>query len=1115
MGSNLNQAASVKWRRRKSGARAMVALLALLPVTLLVSLVTAPLATAAPQPVSAFTLSGTIGAGTFLGTINAKGSLAVESGTGNVAAGGYEGIEVFSGGAGPSDPRLASFGPLETESLAAAPSSNAFYVVANFSLRRYISDGAPTPTYTEDTSFTPSVGAETIAVDPRNGDIIAVSGGQLNRLSPSGAVLESFELPGAVFPEAVAVRADGSIYFLAEASGTKLFKFEPDGHLLGKLPFDGSPKGLAVDPVTGALIVVTEVSFGEYQIDGFNDSDQLIFKVPVPSFPEFHEMDGAVVAPNGNLYLYLGAAVSSGVVLRFDPAVYPGLESPVVSGITTTSARVSSEVDPGAGPPAGSSAHFEYSADEGSTWQSTPAQDDTAGPTIEAELVGLHPNVDYLVRAVATNDLTTHTTEPTVFTTAAIPPVTVTGLATDVSETSAVINATINPTGLQSTYRFEYGLTTSYGNRIPVVGEANSGNGRAPRIFSRTLNGLQPGTTYHYRIVARNVIGETVGEDRTFTTISAGGLPARSYEQVTPPQKLGGTIEQKIDFAASPDGNAFSYGVNTPGTGLSSPQFARFFSLRESTDWRSGIGTDPPMNTARSTVFQLTLGISSDYRHAFVVSNRALTPGAIENGANFYIFDVETGTYTLVVATEAFGTFRQFTTVHSVGRFLWGNSGFTEVIFESPTSLMTGAPDGSIYRWSSEAGLTIESLLPGGNTPASDLSGDSVFGERQFVSEDGKRVYFASSAPGQQGVYLREGGQTRPVSVVQLPGEPELTAAAQFLGTSGNGRYAFFFSENTKLTNSAPGVTGDIYRYDADTGELEYLGAQAGPGTTPLPEAMLAIADDGSSFYFQGVQASSEAGGVFAWHEGGTAHLISEAGPQIGHAFGSPDGRYLAFANNNEGNTVFVYDADTEQVACASCLSDGSNPGGAELPEGEKSLGSTVPRAVNDKGQVFFTTSARLVAADVNGVQDAYEFHEGKARLISPGDQPFAATYADSSTNGDDVFFTTAQKLVGRDEDKSFDVYDARIGGGLPAQSPPPAQTCIRDDCKATPNAGPELPFGGSEALAGPGNVAHEASKKASCQKAKGKAKASCAKHHKRKKKSKSKHAKRDRRQGR
>jgi hypothetical protein len=164
------------------------------------------------------------------------------------------------------------------------------------------------------------------------------------------------------------------------------------------------------------------------------------------------------------------------------------------------------------------------------------------------------------------------------------------------------------------------------------------------------------------------------------------------------------------------------------------------------------------------------------------------------------------------------------------------------------------------------------------------------------------------------------------------------------------------------------------------------------------------------------------------------------------------------------------------------------------------------PRAVDDNGTVYFDTAARLVAADVNGTRDVYAYQDGSASLISPGNRSFDAIIGDVSANGNDVFFTTAQKLVGRDNDESIDFYDARVNGGLSAQSPPPPQVCLRDDCKATPNAGPELPFGGSEALSGPGNVhtkvrkRHQAKRcvhKKRAVKTKDKRKARCVKKHK------------------
>jgi hypothetical protein len=56
-------------------------------------------------------------------------------------------------------------------------------------------------------------------------------------------------------------------------------------------------------------------------------------------------------------------------------------------------------------------------------------------------------------------------------------------------------------------------------------------------------------------------------------------------------------------------------------------------------------------------------------------------------------------------------------------------------------------------------------------------------------------------------------------------------------------------------------------------------------------------------------------------------------------------------------------------------------------------------------------------------------------QLISPGKGHHNATLADVSADGSDVFFTTDEQLVGQDRDDQLDMYDARIGGGIAAQS--------------------------------------------------------------------------------
>ena len=90
-----------------------------------------------------------------------------------------------------------------------------------------------------------------------------------------------------------------------------------------------------------------------------------------------------------------------------------------------------------------------------------------------------------------------------------------TGAAAPDAPTSADLSGTVDPNGVETTYHFEYGTTTDYGSQTP---ETSAGAGANPQDAAASLSGLQPQTTYHYRLVATNSLGITVGSDGTFTT---------------------------------------------------------------------------------------------------------------------------------------------------------------------------------------------------------------------------------------------------------------------------------------------------------------------------------------------------------------------------------------------------------------------------------------------------------------------------------------------------------------------------------------------------------------------------------------------------------------------
>lgn len=96
-------------------------------------------------------------------------------------------------------------------------------------------------------------------------------------------------------------------------------------------------------------------------------------------------------------------------------------------------------------------------------------------------------------------------------------PTVTTSNASNATFSSVIAYGYVNPHGLITNYVFQYGTTSGYGGQTPL---APAGNGTISIRLSQTISGLQPGTTYHYRIVAVNSAGTANGGDRTFKTAS-------------------------------------------------------------------------------------------------------------------------------------------------------------------------------------------------------------------------------------------------------------------------------------------------------------------------------------------------------------------------------------------------------------------------------------------------------------------------------------------------------------------------------------------------------------------------------------------------------------------
>jgi len=1082
------------------------------------------------------------GSGSGNGEFNVPAHLAVEPGTGNVLVADTRNdrVQVFAPDAGAIGTYLTT---IETGA-ASAPfgiaidqGTGAVYVSlgGDNEIVRFTSDGAPVPTYTEDASFAnPAEGsgpaenpnfvtASALAVDPTNHDLLVAdpTTNVVSRYTAAGIFVSSFDgsdTPTGAFTGLLDIAAgangttyvvDGSGELVYSGAPSRVERFDGSGISQGALELDdkrgpvrATPRAVAVDPSSGRVVVAGRSWLYPGDIEPrlyvFSPTGtEAIAELDYPEQAHRGVVIGVAIDGSGTHRLYssvqkLFEVDGADAVYGFDPAVIPGVEIKPAGELTATSAKLNGSVDPGG---SATTAYFEYSADEGASWTPTDLQDmgeGTGEQAISAAIADLAPNTAYLVRLQASNAFgQSKTSANQSFSTEVAPPSATTDGASDITATSATLNGRVNPFGLLTTYHFEYGTTDQYGSRTPAS-EAPAGNGRVQRSFSQPLSGLQPGATYHYRIVATSPAGTTKGADRTFTSVGTEEVK-RAFEQVSPVDKSGNFISYPRTMPqAGLDGNSVVYGTSGAfeGDSAAGPLVPRYLAVRGPDGWShrhldvpqlSPVPTLPPPGLSRTV-----LAVSDDLSHSIVISNKALTSGAIEGGSNLYLLDNASGGYELIGATANTSLYIEWAYVNDANDFLIGGTpDFSTVAFVSGAALTPDGEDGlkSAYVWS-DGILSLATQDGNGQSLGAGVPA-FAYGVRvpNAVSEDGARIYFTTRQGEYSGlgVYLRSGGVPVPISVSHRAGDdPSVVVPASFRGATPDGRYAFFKTgDNTPpLTEDASAGTGNMYRYDAVTDELEFLGSGF--------EQVLGKSSEGSYAYLLTIADVDGNAEIVVWHDGS----LQQVGPirNVAAWEVSPNGRYLTFTESIEGlefvsfkGLVFLYDAQSDSLSCASCAPDGGTAGGVMEGISTPIYGSHWPRAVTDDGAVFYSTEQSLVADDVNGVADVYEYRAGQPHLVSAGIGSSPSYFVEASPDGRDVFFTTANRLVPQDDDDLTDLYDARVGGGIAAQQVKgQSQGFVGGACQVA-GAMPPPPPVGSEGVNGPGNP--HPRKKARCGK--------------------------------
>jgi hypothetical protein len=410
-----------------------------------------------------------------------------------------------------------------------------------------------------------------------------------------------------------------------------------------------------------------------------------------------------------------------------------------------------------------------------------------------------------------------------------------------------------------------------------------------------------------------------------------------------------------------------------------------------------------------------------------------------------------------------------------------------------------------------EAGVLPDgSLDPDGAVPANTTDATNTQSSHQFdselfnnqVSEDGTRAFFLSPDPWSgtgrpPQLYVRDGDQTLLVSRVAASGAPAPLGAAwmpglvygpagervghspvqaPFVAASRNGRFAVFSSASA-LTDDAPASANQkLYRFDVDARHLTYL---AGVDDSSAAR----VSEDGRR-----VVVRSYAGdAVRLWNAGTVATMVSGStanGGKVGVVREAAGGDVYVFMSTITPPTIddevhykiYRYEVRSGSLSCLSCPSEGPVTTDAYLsPDfrqstfdggyGVLTYGETRGTHVlsADGKRVFFNTGDRLSTRDVNGVQDVYEWSDGRVHLITSGRSKNPSFVLDNSVSGNDLFFTTTDGLVAEDTDGAYDIYDARVGAGTTS-----APGHCRLNCQGDGAGAPALPdvatvtFGGA-----------------------------------------------------
>jgi hypothetical protein len=683
------------------------------------------------------------------------------------------------------------------------------------------------------------------------------------------------------------------------------------------------------------------------------------------------------------------------------------------------------------------------------------------------EITNLQPGRRYHFRLVAQNELgSTHGPDQSFV--AAAPPAISGVQPTDVAETSATLNARIDPGGFATTYRFEYGTSTDYDHVV----SGSVGDGTDPVPVKTDLSGLEPGATYHFRVVAENKWGSETTEDSTFNffpqncpndyarqATRAAYLPdCRAYELVSPRNAGGVQLYpgeltqdflffkflgnqnphwrvQALNFGTATHPPRFSFlalagainGTNPPNSLVDT-----YTSTRTNTGWvtRYWGQKGNEVNIAGGAKCDLDMSTCIDYHLQEPLCCLTNDPNDVLSNAP-YVWDAE---------GHSLGRWPTNLKVVKNGERYVGadlpSPDFSHYVFSSlnvpfTPDGKTGAPGSAYDNDIGNATVTKVSVLPGGdNIPKGGGGAEAEeFIKFPAVSTDGSHILMTTEEEGGVNLYMRVNDAiTYPIAAGKK--------SIQLIGMTSDGSKVVFASrdkvtedDEDLLFGSFP-INNDIYVWEEQSNQVTRVSQGNGAGNMDVCEP-----PEGMGPFCSAVPLNARFGGTERPDSDDV--MASESGDVY---FYSPE--QLDPDNPGVFNEKNLYVYRNGSVRYVATLDADSKIDRMQIsPDGR---------------HVAFLTSARLTSYDNQGWREMYTYNPetGGIRCVScipDGDPPTILRPAEDPTDpfglrvspskdvmasasgrfmADDgrTVFGTSDALVESDTDGLVDVYEF-VGG--------------------------------------------------------------------------------------